>query len=98
MNPYMRLATIALATLLLGVGGNAVAGGFGDAREVAVHIFEMADRDESGALTPDEFEAADLAAYGVDFEAYDADADGETSRDEYLQMFDAHHGAEGIDI
>ena len=62
-----------------------------DARAVVRHIFEVADADDSGSLTPAEYTAAGLERYGVSFQDCDADGDGETSLAEYLGLYDRHH-------
>lgn len=62
--------------------------------DVVTHIFETSDADGNGTLSPEEFEQAGLARYGVSFDAYDTDGDGQTSLDEYHEIYDAHHPAE----
>jgi hypothetical protein len=58
---------------------------------IAEHIFDMSDTNGDDALSPEEFAAAGLERYGMNFEAYDVDEDGFTSFDEYLDVFEAHH-------
>lgn len=57
-------------------------------------IFESADRDGSGTLTPAEYADANLERFGVSFEATDVNADGETTLSEYLALYDVHHPSE----
>ena len=73
------------------VAHGALAGAHGDATEMALHIFDVSDKDQSGSLSADEFEAAQLRRYGLEFEAFDGDGDGEASRREYLDVFMANH-------
>jgi hypothetical protein len=58
---------------------------------IAQHIFEMADADEDGLLSQDEYDSANLGHYGVDFVATDTDESGMTSLDEYLDLYRRIH-------
>jgi hypothetical protein len=77
------------------VSGASLAGESCGGFDVVEHIFEMSDADASGALSPEEFAEAGLERYGVPFEDYDADADGQASRDEYHAVYDRHHPGHG---
>jgi hypothetical protein len=63
-------------------------------QSVVHHIFDEADRDDSGTLSPAEYAAAGLERFGVSFAETDADGDGETSQAEYLELYRRHHPAE----
>ena len=63
--------------------------------DVAGHLFDVSDTDQNGSLSPQEYADAGLERYGVPFEEYDADGDGEASRAEYLDLFDRIHLPEG---
>jgi hypothetical protein len=91
------LATITAITMALASGGVA-AGGLGDARAVVTHIFEMADGDADGTLTPAEYDEAGLARYGVSFEQCDGNADGEMSVDEYIETYERFHPADAATL
>jgi EF hand len=62
-----------------------------NARSVVGHLFETADVDRSGTLSPAEYGEAELDAYGVGFEASDRNGDGETTLEEYLDLYERHH-------
>jgi hypothetical protein len=62
-----------------------------EAGSIAAHIFDMSDSDADGYLSPDEFASAGLERFGMSFEDYDVNGDGETSVHEYFDLFDAHH-------
>ena len=81
----------AISCLLLLLPAGALAGGYQDAQSVVEHIFDVADRDESGTLTPEEYAGAGLERYGVSFEDSDANADGEIALSEYLDLYERHH-------
>lgn len=55
------------------------------------HIFEMADSDRSGWLSPAEYAEARLESFGVSFAECDANGDGRTTLYEYLQLYVRHH-------
>lgn len=86
-------AIVALA-LSLTAAPPAASGGE-DGLAVAAHLFEAADSDRSGALDAAEYEAANLARFGVSFEQSDLDGDGATSREEYLELYRRHHPVDG---
>lgn len=86
----MRMTSRAFA-LALWMAPTAIAGNEQDGRSIVAHLFELADADGSGALDADEYEQADLSAYGVSFEDCDGNADGETTLEEYLELYDRHH-------
>ena len=58
---------------------------------VAAHIFDMSDTNEDGFLSLVEFADAGLERYGVTFDEFDVNGDGETSVDEYFDLFEYHH-------
>jgi len=96
----MRMTSwVALAALtLLVFPGFASAGGSCDRSDVASHIFDVSDTDRSGTLSRQEYLEAGLERYGVSFEEYDANGDGEASFDEYLDVYDRYHpGVEQIE-
>jgi hypothetical protein len=93
----MRLLTY-LATALLATSSTAYAGGCEsgyDPVDVVQHIFNAADQDADGLLTQLEYEDAGLQVYGVTFEESDLDADGATSMQEYLLLYEFHHPVNG---
>jgi len=95
----MRLFTY-LAMALLATSSTAYAGGCEsgyDPVDVVQHIFNTADHDEDGVLTQLEYEDAGLQVYGVSFEESDLDADGATSMQEYILLYDFHHPVDGVD-
>ena len=84
--------TLTLAGVIVAFFPGAVPGvGSHDAISIVKHIFEMADKDGSGTLTRAEYREARLQRYGVSFDDCDADADGETSLAEYLELYERHH-------
>jgi hypothetical protein len=91
----IRSACLALASLIpiLAVPAASSAGGCEEGSSVSVvqHIFEMADQDASGTLSQEEYTKAGLERYGVSFEQSDTNGDGETSIDEYIELYEAHH-------
>ena len=97
MAKFMYLASIALLILF---AGKAVAG-CGDKHakaekinmDVAQHIFENADGNNDGILTPMEHEAAGLGKYGADFPVFDIDKDGNVTLKEYRTIFDRFHNS-----
>jgi hypothetical protein len=96
-NPTMRLLSI-LGIALLTTTSTASAGGCEsgyDPVEVVRHIFDTADRNRDGVLTRLEYEDAGLQLYGVTFEESDLDADGATSMQEYIWLYEYHHPANG---
>ncbi len=83
---------IALATLTFFVVAGSVEAGEGcEGFDVVTHVFDVSDGDGDGFLSPAEFDEAGLAGYGVPFEAYDADGDGQASLDEYYDLYDRNH-------
>ena len=89
-----RLPLIALAAAAFVFPGVVLAGGCQDGQDdhaVVRHIFETADTDADGGLTPSEYAAAGLQNYGVSFEESDANSDGKTTLSEYLALYDRHH-------
>ena len=67
-----------------------------DPSSIAAHIFDMSDSNADGFLTPTEFADSGLERYGIPFDEYDANGDGEASADEYLDLFDIHHPPQGV--
>lgn len=93
---HLVLAGVSAGLVLLALPGAALAGeGCGDGFDVVTHVFRASDTDASGTLSPGEFERAGLARYGMAFEVWDADGDGEASLEEYRALYDRHHLAEG---
>ncbi len=91
----MRTATIAAAVLAAGVLSTAgLAGESYHGRQVVEHIFDVADQDQSGTLTSVEYAEAGLERYGVSFDESDTDGNGETSLEEYLELYERHHPGE----
>ena len=92
------LVSFALAAVLLPASATAGDGTCG-AQSVVSHIFEMADEDQDGALTREEYDGAGLPQYGVTFDESDLDSDGRTSMAEYIELYEFHHsGAEKVGI
>jgi hypothetical protein len=90
------IARIALAAFVLAVvPGSAVAGEGCKEFDVVSHVFDTADTDDSGTLSRQEYADAGFERYGVPFDEYDVNGDGETSLEEYLETFDRVHPAEG---
>ena len=94
----MRLLTY-LAMALLATSTTAYAGGDCESGYDPVaavqHIFNAADQDQDGLLTQLEYEDAGLQVYGVTFEQSDLDADGATSIQEYILLYEFHHPVDG---
>jgi len=87
--------SLALGLALTVVPGVAVAGEGCGGFDVVTHIFDVSDSDGSGSLSRQEYEDAGLERYGVKFDDYDANGDGEASFDEYIDMYNRHHLGEG---
>lgn len=62
-----------------------------DASGIAAHIFDMSDSNADGFLTRAEFSESRLERYGISFDEYDANRDGQASVDEYFDLFELHH-------
>ena len=92
----MRIATVVATGLAaLALPASAVAGeGCGGGLSIVQHIFEMADGDRSGGLSPAEYEAAGLERFGVTFAESDINGDGETSQAEYFELYERHHSGD----
>ena len=88
------LAMTLLATSTTAHAGGDCASGY-DPVDVVQHIFNTADQDQDGLLTQLEYEDAGLQVYGVTFEQSDLDADGATSIQEYLLLYEFHHPVDG---
>lgn len=89
---------LALVTTCLGISlATAPAAAMCGKDELAIvtHIFDAADRDGDGSLSPEEYEAAGLERYGVSFDQSDLDGSGATSREEYLDLYRRHHPVDG---
>lgn len=91
----LTLGTILLTLFLITSTAQAGSGCQQDASSMATHIFDASDADGDGTLTAEEYTGAGLERYGVAFEAFDANEDGETSRQEYIDHFEMHHPPEG---
>jgi len=92
----MKRSRQALAAVVVGFFAGPVSAECLEGPHAAVaRIFEAADRDRSGTLTPAEYADANLERFGVSFEASDVNSDGETSLAEYLVLYDVHHPSEG---
>jgi hypothetical protein len=89
------MAPLVLAALVAAGPAAAGSGCGGNAEGAVQAIFDEADADASGALTRAEYERANLVRFGTAFEATDANADGETTLDEYLAHYQAHHPPQG---
>ncbi|MBW2493527.1 MAG: hypothetical protein JRE43_02155 [Deltaproteobacteria bacterium] len=89
---YLAMALLASATTAHAGGG--CASGY-DPVDVVHHIFNAADQDQDGTLTQLEYEDAGLQVYGVTFEQSDLDADGVTSIEEYILLYEYHHPVDG---
>jgi hypothetical protein len=84
------IVPFALAALL--AAGPASAGeGCGSAEAKVRHIFAAADGDHDGRLSQAEYENAGLQGFGVSFDESDADGDGVTTLDEYLDLYHRTH-------
>ena len=57
-------------------------------------LTRISDTDGNGSLSRVEYEEAGLERYGVSFDEYDANGDGETSFDEYIALYEKHHPAD----
>ena len=95
MKIAMTFGSLALALFGFSTAAQAGSGCQEDASSMADRIFDASDADRDGALSPEEYVGAGLERYGVAFEAFDANADGETSRAEYLELFRLHHPPSG---
>ncbi|UCE84875.1 MAG: hypothetical protein JSU66_11000 [Deltaproteobacteria bacterium] len=90
------IAALALAAFALAIlPGSAPAGEGCKKFDVVSHIFDTADTDGSGTLSRQEYSDAGLERYGVAFDEYDVNSDGEASFEEYLDVYKRHHRAEG---
>jgi len=76
---------------LVGVAAPVAAGEGAHPLAVVQKIFDTADVDGSGTLTAAEYRAAALQDFGVSFAQSDLDGDGETTLEEYLELYVAHH-------
>lgn len=84
----MRVLALCLLVVL---ASPALAGGHPDAHAIVGHIFEVADADQDGFLSPDEYADAGLEQFGSSFADCDADQDGRLTSSEYLEFYDRHH-------
>lgn len=82
---------LAPLTALALVSGPVFAGDTMTGRDVAVHIFAMADQNKDTTLSSAEFEASRMSSYGISFTDMDADGDGLITQAEYLAIYDRHH-------
>ena len=62
-----------------------------DGEGVVEHIFDVADTNEDGALSADEYAEAELFDFGLTFEQCDTNQDGSLTSGEYLDLYNAHH-------
>jgi hypothetical protein len=86
----MRMITF-FALVLTTAAIAARAGEGHDGHAVVKHIFDIADKDQSGSLTQAEYEDAELQRFGVSFAESDTNDDGETTMAEYLELYQRHH-------
>ena len=96
----MRIVTTLVAIFGIALLASAASAGEGCGAYSAVQkIFDTADTDGNGALTRAEYAEARLERFGVSFEESDANADGETSLPEYIELYERHHsGGERVEI
>lgn len=88
-------STLIVSAAFAATAATATAGeGCQSGTSIAQHIFEMADVDDDGLLTQDEYDGANLGRYGVGFVATDTDQNGTTSLDEYLALYRRVHSTE----
>ncbi len=92
----MRPVVLLMITTMLAVPAATADHGC-DAQAKVQHIFDAADTNSDGSLTPAEYEDAGLQQYGVSFDESDLNADGATTWAEYLELFEAHHPSVGGD-
>lgn len=86
------IAFFALAALL--AAGPAAAGeGCGSASAKVKQLFDQADGDRNGGLDRAEYDGAGLQEFGASFEQSDANGDGVTSLEEYLDLYERTHSA-----
>lgn len=83
----MRSLALLVAPALLAATPAAAGEGCGGDTAAVRQIFDSADTDRSGALSPAEYGNARLESFGVSFDETDANADGETSFREYLDLY-----------
>ena len=57
---------------------------------MAMQVFEHADANSDGFITPDEH-TAELAKYGTKFSDYDTNDNKRISKKEYMAIFNKHH-------
>ena len=62
-----------------------------DGEAIVEHIFDVADTNEDGALSADEYADAELSDFGLTFEQCDTNQDGSLAFGEYLDLYSAHH-------
>lgn len=91
----MHTVLIPLAALVAAVlvaPATALAGdGCHDPIAAVAGLFDGADADGDGLLTPDEYDRAELTRYGASFEDTDANGDGTTTFDEYVELYQRIH-------
>jgi hypothetical protein len=87
------IVPMALALFVAASPASAGEGCASSAEAKVQHIFDAADVDGSGSLSPSEYESAGLQSFGVSFAETDADGDGETTLDEYLDLYHRTHPA-----
>jgi hypothetical protein len=63
--------------------------------DVVSHIFHASDTDRNGTLSPGEYTNSGLERYGVSFDEYDANGDGEASLQEYYDVYRRFHPGRG---
>ena len=83
------------AALALLIAPAASAGEQSSPLAIAQHIFEQADADKNGVLTPGEHVSAGLDRFGASFADFDLDRDSQVTWDEYRSIFERHHPAPG---
>jgi hypothetical protein len=87
----MRLVVPLTLAALLGAGPAFAGEGCGSAEARVQRIFDSADADHSRSLDRAEYEGAGLQDFGASFEETDANGDGSTSLEEYLDLYDRTH-------
>jgi len=94
----MRSIALFALTALLAAHPAAAGEGCGSATAKVKQLFDQADGDQDGGLTRAEYDGAGLRDFGASFEQSDANGDGETSLEEYLDLYERTHSADQTDV